>query len=53
MLGIFGTFTVYWDLFVAKSEEHSAAVSRVIEWNPDDTMEENVSEGYSVNLKEL
>jgi hypothetical protein len=42
MLGIFGDFTVYWDLFVLKSEEHSGSISRV---NPGDGMEENVSEG--------
>jgi len=45
MPGIFGAFTVYWDFFVPKSEEHSASVSRVTEWNPGDAMEENVSEG--------
>jgi len=53
MLGTFGAFTLYWDLFVPKSKEHSASVSRVFEWNPGDTMEENVSEGYGVNLREL
>jgi hypothetical protein len=42
---------IYW--LVPKSEEHSASVSGVTEWNAGDTMEENVPEGQGVNLREL